>query len=274
VLWELPFQALLSAPQRFLLEDFAISYAPSLTVLKQMQSLQAKRRISKPQATTLLALGNPTIGAQTAERLTAVFMDEKLLPLPDAERQVKVLQQIYGRQNSKVYTGSQASERHLKEEADDYEILHLATHGILNDASPMYSHLVLSQEAGGGGTDDGLLEAWEILKLELNADLVILSACDTARGRVGAGEGMIGLSWSLFVAGSPTTVVSQWKVETESNSEMMIAFHRNLRASSGRSRVGRSKSEALRQASLQLRRTKRYSHPFYWAPFVIIGSAN
>jgi CHAT domain-containing protein len=273
ILWDLPFQALLSAPKRFLLDDYAISYAPSLTVLKEMQSLRAKRRNHHSQAKTLLALGNPAIDTQTAEKVTAVFMDEKLLPLPEAERQVKVLRQIYGDNHSRVYIGAQASETRLKQEAADYQILHLATHGILNDASPMYSHLVLSQQQGKAA-DDGLLEAWEIMKMDLNADLVILSACDTARGKVGAGEGMIGLAWSLFVAGCPTTVVSQWKVETESNSEMMIVFHRNLRAGARRSKANNSKAAALRQAALKLRRNKKYSHPFYWAPFVIVGDSN
>lgn len=273
VLWELPFQALQSAPNRFLLQDFATSYAPSLTVLKEMQSLSAKRRKANTQANTLLALGNPAIGTETAKKVSAVFMDEKLLPLPEAERQVKALKQIYGTDNSRVYIGAEASEGRLKQEAGKYQILHLATHGILNDVSPMYSHLVLSQHRGNDG-DDGLLEAWEIMKLDLTANLVILSACDTARGRVGAGEGMIGLSWALFVAGSPTTVVSQWKVETESNTELMVAFHRNLRLSSTNAKGHGSKAEALRQAALKLMKNKKYNHPFYWAPFIIVGDAN
>jgi CHAT domain-containing protein/tetratricopeptide (TPR) repeat protein len=273
MLWELPFQALLSAPKRFLLQDYAISYAPSLTVLKEMQSLSAKRRKGNVQANTLLALGNPAIGTETTKKVSAVFMDEKLLPLPEAERQVQALKQIYGSENSKVYIGAEASEDRLKLEAGKYQILHLATHGILNDASPMYSHLVLSQ-LQGKVSDDGLLEAWEIMKMDLNADLVILSACDTARGRVGAGEGMIGLAWALFVAGSPTTVVSQWKVETESNTKLMVAFHQNLKLNSNNAKEHSSKAEALQQAALKLMKNKKYSHPFYWAAFVIVGDAN
>jgi CHAT domain-containing protein/tetratricopeptide (TPR) repeat protein len=269
VLWELPFQALLSAPNHYLLQDYAISYAPSLTVLKEMNSLQTRHRNSNAQGKTLLALGNPAIGSETAEKVTAIFMSEKLLPLPEAERQVKALQQIYGSKDSSIYIGTEAKEDRLKQEASNYKILHLATHGILNDANPMYSCLVLSQ-LQNNSSDDGLLEAWEIMKMDLNADLVILSACDTARGKVGAGEGMIGLAWSLFVAGCPTTVVSQWKVETESNTEFMIAFHKNLTSAKGQT----SKAEALRQAALKLMKNKKYSHPFYWAPFVIIGDAS
>src|SRR5690349_24099913 len=93
----------------------------------------------------------------------------------------------------------------------------------------MYSYLLLAQSEGDRN-EDGLLEAWEIKKLNLKADLVVLSACDTARGRVGAGEGMIGLSWALFVAGSPTSVLSQWKVDSGSTTDLMVEFHRQLKA--------------------------------------------
>ena len=87
----------------------------------------------------------------------------------------------------------------------------------------MYSNLVLTQ---GSAAEDGLLEAWELMNMDLRADLVVLSACETARGRVGAGEGVIGLSWALFVAGSPTTVVSQWKVASASTAQLMLEFQR------------------------------------------------
>src|SRR4029453_8043808 len=101
------------------------------------------------------------------------------------------------------------------------------THGILNNSAPLYSNLVLTR---GAAREDGLLEAWELMQLELKADLAVLSACETARGRYGAGEGMIGLTWALFVAGVPSTVVSQWKVEAASTRDLMLNFHRQLRA--------------------------------------------
>jgi CHAT domain-containing protein len=101
--------------------------------------------------------------------------------------------------------------------------------------------------------------------MDLQADLAVLSACETARGRYGAGEGMIGLSWALFVAGVPATVVSQWKVESASTRDLMLQFHRGLQ--SGKT----SKAEALRQASLSLLKHPATSHPFYWAGFVLVG---
>ena len=197
-------------------------------------------------------------------------MDEKLDPLPEAERQVNVIRQIYGAAKSKVYIGAEASEEHAKAEAGSYRILHFATHGILNDSSPMYSQLLLAQSEGDSN-EDGMLEAWEIMKLDLNADLVVLSACDTARGRVGAGEGMIGLSWAFFVAGSPTSVLSQWKVDSGSTTELMVEFHRQLKAQMANPADSFSAARALREADLKLLRSERYRHPFYWAGFVVTG---
>ena len=270
VLWELPFQALQPAAAHYLIQDYAVSYAPSLTVLREMKKHRSPAAGASPVQNTLLAVGNPAIGARTADRVKAVFMDEKLVPLPQAERQVNLLRDLYGRDAASVYVGPDAREGRVKQEANRYRILHLATHGILNNNSPMYSHLVLSQDEHSG-EEDGLLEAWEIMSMDLKADLVVLSACETARGRFGAGEGVIGLTWALFVAGCPASVVSQWKVEASSTTELMIEFHRNLVAGDRMPSVRVTKSESLRRAALKLLRGKKYSHPFYWAPFVLIG---
>src|SRR5262249_1429904 len=167
---------------------------------------------------------------------------------------------------SKIYIGAEAREERAKSESGSYRILHLATHGVLNNSSPMYSYLLLSQ-AEDDVNEDGILEAWEIMKLDLKADLAVLSACETARGRVRSGEGIIGLSWAFFVAGCPSTVVSQWSVDAESTTELLVRFHRNLLAP-------KNKAAALRQAELRLLRSRDYSHPFYWAPFVVMGDSH
>jgi CHAT domain-containing protein len=268
-LWELPFQALQPTPGHHLIEDSAIAYAPSLTVLRDMNQARAGTHGGAPPPPppmSLLAVGNPVFGTQNVERLNARPMNSELIPLPEAEEQVRALQRLYGAEHSKVYVGLDAREEQVKADAGMYRILHLATHGIYDDASPMYSHVVLANEAANAH-EDGFLEAWEIMNLDLHADLVVLSACETARGRVGAGEGMIGLAWSLFVAGSPSTVVSQWNVDAASTTTLMLEFHRRMRA-------GNSKAVALQQATLKTLRNKEYRHPFYWAPFVLIGDAN
>jgi CHAT domain-containing protein/Tfp pilus assembly protein PilF len=260
-LWEAPFQALQSASGRYLIEDAALSYAPSLTALREMSG---GRAADNKSATTLLAFGNPAAGEQTTARVRAVFMKERLDPLPEAERQVKELGRLYAPSRSKVYVGAEANEGRAKAEAERYSLLHFAAHGILNDANPMYSQIVLTQPEGDD-REDGMLEAWEIMRLNLKADLVVLSACETARGRVGNGEGMIGLVWAFFVAGAPATVASQWQVEARSTTGLMLEFHRQLRR-------GKGKAQALRQAAMNLRKLEEYQHPFYWAGFVVVGN--
>jgi CHAT domain-containing protein len=261
-LWELPFQALLAEDNRYVLEKSAISYAPSLTVLREM--VRARGRGAENSRASLLAFGNPVLSKESAPAMLAL-RDEKLDPLPEAEAEVKGLARLYGAARSKIYIGAEAREDRAKNEAGEFRVLHFATHGVLNDAAPMYSHLVLAQ---GDRNEDGLLEAWELMRMDLRADLVVLSACETARGRFGAGEGVIGLSWAMFVAGAPATVVSQWKVESASTRELMLGFHQRLIASS---RKQETKAEALRLAALKLMKNPATSHPFYWAGFVLVG---
>jgi CHAT domain-containing protein len=114
-----------------------------------------------------------------------------------------------------------------------------------------------------------LLEAWELMQLDLKAELAVLSACETARGRYGAGEGVIGLTRALFVAGVPSIVVSQWKVESASTRDLMLNFHRRMRAPAAKAKM--TKAEVLRQAVLKVMKNPETSHPFYWAGFVLVG---
>ena len=281
ILWDLPFQALQPSPARYIIEDFVISYAQSAILLQEIIHWKAKH--PKTRATTLLAVGNPALVEQTGKSFITPLSPEPLAALPQAERQVRQLAALYGKSNSKVYTGAEALEGRVKADAGKYEIVHFAAHSILNGASPMYSHIVLSQVANQLA-EDGLLEAWEVTKLDLNADLVVLSACETARGRLSAGEGVIGLSWAFFVAGSPTTVVSQWKVLSASTTELMVDFYRNLQSPSvtGKGKPMRKaapafqpkKAEALRKAALKMLKSSAYKEPIHWAPFIIIGDPN
>ena len=264
-LWELPFQALQPQANRYLIEDAAISYTPSLSVLREMIRLRKHQSGKSP---TLLAFGNPALTTEAGARTTASRRDEKLEPLPEAEKEVRALQALYGAANSRILTGADAREDTAKAEAGKVDVLHIATHGILNNLSPMYSRVVLSQ---GNSNEDGLLEAWEIMKLDLSAEIVVLSACETARGRVSAGEGMIGLTWAFFVAGTPTTVVSQWKVDAAATSELMVDFHRNLRKQISATDASMTRAGSLRAAGLKMLQSERYKHPFYWAGFIVVG---
>ncbi|HSK64795.1 MAG TPA: CHAT domain-containing tetratricopeptide repeat protein [Pyrinomonadaceae bacterium] len=268
-LWDLPFQALVNTAGRFLIQEAAINYAPSLTVLREMTKRRVDQRATHPRA-TLLAFGNPVFAAPPSRQKSVqpanhagVTLRDSLEPLPEAAAEVKTLAQLYGPARSKVYVGAEAREDRVKSEAGQANILHFTTHGTLNNASPMYSYLTLAE---GGPNEDGLLEAWELMQLDLKAELAVLSACETARGRIGAGEGVIGFSWAMFNAGVPSTVVSQWKVESASTRDLMVNFHRSLI-----SPATPRKTDALRQAALKLMRNPETSHPFYWAGFVLVG---
>jgi CHAT domain-containing protein/Flp pilus assembly protein TadD len=260
-LWHLPFYALLNNRDRYLIEDHAISFVPSLSVMHIV--VNQKKELNKDIPKTLLAFGNPALGSKQINQMKENYRDEKLDPLPEAEREVKQIAQLYS--DSKVFVGADAGEDKLKLESGSYDILHLATHGIFSDTSPMYSHLVLAQTTDVKD-EDGLVEAWEIMNMNLKADIAVLSACETARGRVGVGEGLIGLTWAFFVAGCPTAVVSQWAVDSASTSELMVAFHENLK------KTDYNPAKALQLAALKLIKSENYRHPFYWAPFVVITS--
>jgi CHAT domain-containing protein/Tfp pilus assembly protein PilF len=284
VLWELPFQALLSKSDKYVLEDHALAYAPSLSVLSEMKKKALARRrtpgdspsnsfLTKISATTtpalprLLAMGNPALSSRLVSQLRSAPRDVSLDSLPHAEQEVKALGEIYGAQESTILIGTAAREETFKATASKYPVLHFASHGVLDDVNPLYSRLLL---ATGSESEDGFLEAREIMKLDLHADLAVLSACQTARGQVGSGEGLIGMSWALFIAGTSTTVASQWKVDSASTARLMIDFHRNLQSEKGPSQA--SAAEALRSAATKLMADPKYRHPFYWSGFVVVGN--
>ncbi len=284
VLWELPFQALLSKSDKYVLEDHALSYAPSLSVLSEMKKKALARRrtgdnspsgdfLTKISATMspalprLLAMGNPSLSSTLVSQLRSAPRDASLDSLPQAEQEVEALREIYGAQGSTILIGKAAREETFKATASNYPVLHFAAHGVLDDVNPLYSRLML---ATGSDSEDGFLEAREIMKLDLHADLAVLSACQTARGQVGSGEGLIGMSWALFIAGTSTTVASQWKVDSASTAQLMIDFHRNLESERGPSQA--SAAEALRRAAIKLMADPKYRHPFFWSGFVVVGN--
>jgi CHAT domain-containing protein len=264
-LWNLPFQSLLDTSGHYLLERFAIAYAPSLTVMREMMN---RRTSESPQEKSprFLAMANPAFAKQTDDR--GAHRGSPFAPLPNAEEEAKALAQLYGTGNSRVYTGEQATISRFKAEAGSFSVVHLATHGFTSDSSPMYSSVLLSP---GSQQDDGLLEAREIMNLDLHAKLVVLSACETARGRVGEGEGMIGLTWAFFAAGVPSIVASEWKVDSESTTKLMLAFHRDLKQQRG---AGLAIARSLQEAALKLLHDPQYAHPFYWSAFVVVGDPN
>jgi CHAT domain-containing protein len=245
LLWDLPFQALIEPAGKHVLETHSIVYAPSLSSLWAL-----RQRAAHPEAfaLALLTLANP---AKTG-----------LAPIPSAESESRAIARIYGPTRSMVLTGAAAAIPAFRENAAKASVIHLATHAESDSQHPLDSFLALTP--GGGG--DGALTARDILALRLGAGLVVLSACETARGEITQGEGMLGLGWAFEAAGAASAVLSQWKVDSAATRDLMVDFHRRLIAAGGA-----GKAEALRQASLATMRTPGRAHPFYWAPFILTG---
>jgi CHAT domain-containing protein len=141
--------------------------------------------------------------------------------------------------------------------------LHFATHGIVDEKSPELSRIFLQSDSD---TEDGNLFTGEIYNLELNANLVTLSACQTGLGKISKGEGVIGLSRALVYAGAKSIIVSFWSVADESTAQLMTDFYRQMLE-----HPKSNYSENLRNAKLNLMKTDKYKSPYYWAPFVLIG---
>jgi CHAT domain-containing protein/Flp pilus assembly protein TadD len=262
-LWELPFQTLIDADDKFLLEKYAIFNSPSLVYLYQVKRNDQLNHKKADKA--ILAVGNPTLGQEIFERYPAIK------PLPDAEAEVGSISDIYGQGQSMMFTGASATEGTIKSKIRTAKILHFATHGVIDRFDAFHSHLILAKD-NRDPAQDGLLDVSEIAELNLNANMAILSACETGGGSIGNGEGVISMAWAFLVAGTPTTIVSQWRVDSASTSELMVEFHRQLiKYNRGDARTA-GKVEALRDASLKLMQNKQYRHPFFWAGFIALGS--
>ncbi|HYC59158.1 MAG TPA: CHAT domain-containing tetratricopeptide repeat protein [Thermoanaerobaculia bacterium] len=256
VLWNVPFHALRGNDGRYVVERAAVHYAPSLAALATPNAapLSGGGRV--------LAFGNPTIADATTRRARSLVRDVRLGNLPDAEDEVAAIGGMYGA-GARVLTGPRALESTAKKEAGEYDILHFAAHAIADNRQPLYSGVVLAVTGDDG--EDGILEARELMELDLRARLVVLAACSTGSGRIRAGEGLVGLSWAFLVAGCPRMVVTKWEVDSVSTKTMMIDFHRRLRA-------GDSAPAALRKAQLRLMKRPRFADPLYWAPFIVLGT--
>jgi CHAT domain-containing protein len=255
-LWTLPFQALTSTRGAYFIQEYALYYAPSLSVLNEI-SLRNRQQSSNE---SLIAFGNPVIESR---------LKQDLHPIPETGTEVVAVAAAVETRMKRVLVSRKADEKTFKTLAPQYATIHLATHGVLDNQNPLNSYLLLTK------TDDeteneGLLQAREIVELHLHADLAVLSACETGNGRISPGEGVIGMSWAFLVAGTRSVVVSQWRVNSSSTAKLMKNFYNELARQ--KDLKSAHKSQALRDATLHLLKDRRYRHPFYWAGFVLVSS--
>jgi CHAT domain-containing protein len=233
-----------SFPKEYWLNHYSIGYDFSSTLLLQ----KAYRKAPDNSSIFLCA--------------PIEFERVNLNSLPGTEAEVNTIAGLFGQQ-ALLKKSTEATETVIKEaNLKSFKYLHFATHGVVDEDSPELSCIFLKESA----VDDGNLFSGEIFNLNLNADLVALSACQTGLGKISKGEGVIGLSRALVYAGARNVMVSYWPVADESTSQLMTGFYTNMLKSGSL-----SYRNSLRQVKLDMIARGQYSAPYYWAPFVLIG---
>jgi CHAT domain-containing protein len=234
-LHQIPFEALQSAEDgHFLGEEFQISYAPSATVflgLKPPGDLSDAR---------LLAIADPAI--------------------PAAQAEVEAIAALYPGRATTLTGPTLATKQDVKSRIGDYDIVHLSVHGTFDPTQPLFSYLTLAPSDG----DDGRLTAAEMFGLPLDrARLVVLSACETGKTSVATGDETVGMIRGLLFAGAHSFVLSRWKVDAGSTSLWMRTFYNEAQKN--------PMGEAARRATVAVRGDPAYRHPYFWAPFMLVG---
>lgn len=265
----IPFQALISG-ERYLVENFAISLSPSLSILahhNRLDDLAVESFLG-------MALGGLKIG--------------NLSTLPGTENEIRAIQKLY--KNGKFKTDQEFTETFFKNNASEYSLIHFATHGVFNPAYPLYSYLAMNSSL----TDDGRLTVKEVFDLSLSCKGVVLSACETGAGELSNADELVGLSRAFLYAGAQCIVVSLWKVDDMATSYLMTRFYSYIKGgSSFAEALSRSQRDLLsgkfdedsnRDASLISRNPdkkipanttrEQWRAPYYWAPFGVIGRNN
>ncbi|HEX5719931.1 MAG TPA: CHAT domain-containing tetratricopeptide repeat protein, partial [Thermoanaerobaculia bacterium] len=263
----------------YLILDRSVTYIPSASVLAEL-GRPRPAAAGEEDAKLFLGFGSPDYGAPRqlaaqqpasisapAGSLEQSFRDAGLpnpQALPNARQEVTSIAQLYPQDQVVLYVGQQASEENVKNNPflKTARQLHFAVHGFLHERQPELSGLVLTLD--GDDREDGLLQVYEVFNLELQADLVVLSACDTGLGKNVSGEGLLGVTRALLYAGAASVAVSLWQVADTSTSDLMVRFYQHL------SRSG-DKAEALRLSKLEMIREGQFDRPYFWAPFILIG---
>ncbi|HSG41211.1 MAG TPA: CHAT domain-containing protein, partial [Thermoanaerobaculia bacterium] len=283
----LPFGALpvpdaaAGAPSPDLLIDrHEIVTLPSASVL----AIQRRDLSGRPPAPKVVAvLADPVFdatdtrlartGKKEEGRLAARAVERGSVPdafpafprLPSTRLEAEKIAALVPADRSLVALDFRASRELALDGLEPFQIVHFATHGVVNAQTPELSGLVLSRVGEDGKAREGFLSLTDVYNLQLGADLVVLSGCETALGREIRGEGLVGLTQGFFYAGSARVVASLWRVQDRATAELMSRFYGAML------REGKAPAAALREAQLSIRRERRWRNPYYWAAFVLQG---
>lgn len=278
ILYYLPFETLLdsqdlSSGDNYLVENYRISYAPSSSALLYL----SENRVYDENSKGLLAFGNPSYTLKVSskgkkpktdvETLRELYLEQgfDFSPLPYSKREVLKIARYFPERKRDIFLEDEAREEAFKKASlEHYLIVHFACHGFLAEEFPFRSALVLSLDEDP--QEDGFLQVREIYNLRLKADLIVLSACQTGKGKLEKSEGVLGLPRIFFYTGVKSVVSTLWKINDKSTAMFMNSFYYYLSQGNG-------KSQALRLAKLKMLNSK-FSHPYYWAAFVLNGDYN
>ena len=263
----IPFEALLTSPIQgrdynskdypYLIKQHPVSYGYSSTIL--LNSLHRKNHAVHK---SILSFA-PSFQADD-EVLLAELKERgaEFVSLPGTKEEVAQIMDIAG---GELLIDENASEANFKKLAPGFQVLHIATHGIIDDKNPMKSRLAFSNE--NDSVEDGSLFIYELYSLKLNADMAVLSSCNSGYGKLQQGEGVMSIARAFLYAGVPGIVMSQWSVNDKSSAKVMVSFYKELRS-------GLSKAQALQNAKLNYlnKADNLTANPYYWAGFVVIGN--
>ncbi|MEZ5197116.1 MAG: CHAT domain-containing tetratricopeptide repeat protein [Bacteroidales bacterium] len=249
----------------WLIKKHPISYAYSATLYGY-----SKNRGSDANNREALAFApfSKELTAQYDQSTLSLLRERGIdeMELAGASNEVKAISKLY---NTDIYFDSTATEKRFWVSSGDYNIIHIASHGIIDDENPSYSKL-LFQKSPEDSLYDGEVHTYELFEKQINAQLVVLSACNTGMGKIHKSEGVMSLARGFLYTGVPSIVMTLWSVDDQSSAELMSSFYGYLK-------VGKPKDEALRSAKLDyLANTKNPEkiHPRYWAGYVLIGDSS
>ena len=286
ILHLVPFEALITQPVEngtvrdfsalpYLGKKYAISYWPSSSVARTVTG--EARQVHQDGPPSLLAFGDPVFaeprpasdepnpGTLPKDRARGTFEFPRL---EHSGEEVRAISALFDDHSVRAFLRAEATEKRAKDELRNSRFMsvHFATHGAINEHRPEFSSIVLARDSNS--QEDGFLRAAEVLNLSVQADLVVLSACQTGLGKMVRGEGIVGLTRAFMYAGAPSLLVSLWNVSDASTAELMKEFYGNSITKA------LNKDVALQHAKITMIGSTRTSHPFYWAPFVLIGDTD
>ncbi|WP_346881869.1 CHAT domain-containing tetratricopeptide repeat protein [uncultured Algibacter sp.] len=270
-LWHLNFELLLTQENEkqdsrnlsYLLRTYAISYANSANLLfnKTINNDYLNTEIRKE---CLAFSFSDATNASNSKTIRLETLRNTKEDLPGARKEIKAISEII---DGQYYYGLEADEANFKQNANQYSMLHLALHGEVDDIKPQNSKLYFTK--GKDTIEDNMLYNHELFALNIPADLVVLSACNTGSGKIANGEGLMSLGNAFQYAGVKSLLLSKWEVSDRTTPDLMQYFYANIKN-------GMNKSKALQQAKLKYLNTSEtfYTNPFYWGSFYIIGDTN